>query len=147
MKVIAVDFDGTLCRNSWPDIGEPFQDVINQCIERQANGDKIVLWTCRSGALLDAAVMWCLNHGLKFDAINDNLPENIEKYGNNCRKIWADEYWDDKNVLVMADGIGYYGTIRTAPIPMVSAPSIPTIRATVRKKRTLLQRLYWRMFH
>lgn len=26
----------------------------------------------------DAAVMWCLNRGLRFDAVNDNLPENKE---------------------------------------------------------------------
>ena len=52
----------------------------------------MILWTCREGHQLQAAVMWCLNHGLKFNAINDNLEENKEKYGNNSRKVWADEY-------------------------------------------------------
>lgn len=114
MKVIAVDFDGTLCKNRWPNIGEAYNEVINECIRRQAEGDKIILWTCRSGALLDDALLWCLNRGLKFDAVNDNLAENIEKYGNNCRKVWADEYWDDKavpaiNIATSQDTNSYLG--------------------------------------
>lgn len=145
MKVIAVDFDGTLCKNRWPNIGEAYNEVINECIRRQAEGDKIILWTCRSGALLDDALLWCLNRGLKFDAVNDNLAENIEKYGNNCRKVWADEYWDDKNVLVVSDHFGYYGTVRRAAIPSVSTPRIPTVGVTIRK-RTFLEKLHWRLF-
>jgi hypothetical protein len=31
-----------------------------------------------------------------FDAINENLPVNVAAFGNDCRKIFADEYWDDK---------------------------------------------------
>ena len=64
----------------------------------------MILWTCREGEQLKAAVMWCLNHGLKFDAINDNLEENKKRYGNNCRKVCATEYWDDKSVLVVGKG-------------------------------------------
>lgn len=146
MKVIAVDFDGTLCKDRWPNIGEPYGEVINECIRRQADGDKIILWTCRSGALLDDALLWCLNRGLKFDAVNDNLAENIEKYGNNCRKVWADEYWDDKNVLVVSDHFGYYGTVRRAAIPNVSTPRIPTVGVTIRK-RTFFEKLRRRLFH
>ena len=37
-------------------------------------------------------------HGLKFDAVNENLPEMIEWHGNDCRKIFADVYIDDKAV-------------------------------------------------
>lgn len=146
MKVIAVDFDGTLCKDRWPNIGKPYGEVINECIRRQADGDKIILWTCRSGALLDDALLWCLNRGLKFDAVNDNLAENIEKYGNNCRKVWADEYWDDKNVLVVSDHFGYYGTVRRAAIPNVSTPRIPTVGVTIRK-RTFFEKLRRRLFH
>ncbi|HOO80126.1 MAG TPA: hypothetical protein PLQ04_07040 [Lachnospiraceae bacterium] len=42
------------------------------------------------------AVEWCHHHGLEFDAINDNLPEIVELYGNNSRKITCDYYIDDK---------------------------------------------------
>lgn len=103
-KVIAVDFDGCICESKWPEIGEPRQQVINELIKAQAEGAKLILWTCREGELLDAAVMWCLNRGLRFDTVNDNLDENKRLFGNNCRKVWADEYWDDKSVLVVNTG-------------------------------------------
>lgn len=143
-KIIAVDFDGTLCKDRWPNIGEPYGEVINECIRRQADGDKIILWTCRSGALLDDALLWCLNRGLKFDAVNDNLAENIEKYGNNCRKVWADEYWDDKNVLVVTDGFGYYGTMKAGPAPGFA--NVVIKKEAERARKPLIFRMWERIF-
>ena len=99
-KIIAVDFDGTLCEEKWPEIGEANWEIIHALVRRQAEGDKVILWKCRCGDALDAAVSWCLNRGLKFDAVNDNLEENKAYFGNNSRKIYASEYWDDKSVLV-----------------------------------------------
>ena len=104
MTVIAVDFDGCLCESAWPEIGKARTPVINELRRRQADGARLILWTCREGELLAEAVMWCLNRGLRFDAVNDNIRENVEKYHNNCRKVWADEYWDDKNVLIVGEG-------------------------------------------
>ena len=101
--VIAVDFDGTLCRSEWPSIGKPNKVMIHSLIDRKKYGDKIILWTCREGKLLDEAVSWCKSFGLTFDAINENLPEYIEKYGNNPRKIHADLYIDDKSVKPLRD--------------------------------------------
>lgn len=98
--VIAVDFDGVLCEERWPDIGPPREAVIACLLEKQRNGDKLILWTCREHEMLDRAVMWCLRQGLRFDAVNANLPERIEQYGNDCRKVGADEYWDDRSVIV-----------------------------------------------
>lgn len=99
-KVIAVDFDGTLCRNAWPEIGKPNAELIRYLRVQQAKGDRIILWTCRTDDLLKNAVDWCKQHGLVFDAVNDNLPERIAEYGNNCRKVSADIYLDDKNGIV-----------------------------------------------
>ena len=101
-KVIAVDFDGCLCVKKWPDIGAPNWDAIHALIRRKAEGDKVILWTCRDGQQLEDAVLWCMNHGLRFDAVNENLPENIDFFGNDCRKVWANEYWDDRAVPVSA---------------------------------------------
>ena len=97
--IIAVDFDGCLCENAWPDIGEAKQDVIDALLSRQKAGAKIILWTCRVGERLDAAIQWCQDHGIFFDAVNANLPVNIAAFGNDCRKVFADEYWDDKAFL------------------------------------------------
>lgn len=96
MKIIAVDFDGTLCKDAYPGIGEPNTLVIEELKQRKENGDKVILWTCRCGKQLQEAVAWCRKMGLEFDEINDNLAEHIEQYGSNCRKVFADEYWDDK---------------------------------------------------
>lgn len=35
-KIIAVDFDGTLCENKWPEIGEANEDMIYYLRKRQA---------------------------------------------------------------------------------------------------------------
>lgn len=94
--VIAVDFDGTLCESTWPGIGDPNTELIKVLKKRRAGGDKVVLWTCRDGDKLQEAIAWCKDQGLEFDAVNDNLQELKEYWGNNPRKIFADEYWDDK---------------------------------------------------
>lgn len=91
-------FDGTLCESIWPGIGSPNMELINHLIKRRKQGNKIILWTCRVGDRLQEAVEWCRNHGLEFDAVNDNLPEMIEYFGNNTRKVYADIYIDDRNV-------------------------------------------------
>lgn len=99
-KIIAVDFDGTLCENKWPEIGEANEDMIYYLRKRQAEGGKLILWTCRVGDMLQKAVNWCYNHGLFFDAVNENLPEIIESFGSDTRKIFANEYIDDRNRLI-----------------------------------------------
>ena len=99
-KVIAVDFDGCLCELAWPDIGRPNAPVIEKLIQMQSEGVKIILNTCRVDDYLSKAVGWCQSFGLSFDAVNENLPERIQLYGGDCRKISADEYWDDKAVCV-----------------------------------------------
>ena len=95
-KVIATDFDGTLCENKWPDIGEPNEEIIKYLKEQREAGVKIILWTCREGVQLTEAVDWCFQRGLMFDAINENLPERIAMFGTDPRKIGADEYIDDR---------------------------------------------------
>lgn len=108
MSIIAVDFDGTLCKEHWPEIGAPNLRLIDWLKERRRAGDKLILWTCRSEAMLAAAIVWCGTFGLEFDAVNTNLPENVAQYGNDCRKVYADIYLDDK--------AGYIGRISPFPI-------------------------------
>lgn len=96
--VIAVDFDGTLCAEAWPKIGEANRKLIMHLLKQKEKGTRLILWTCRCGDELEEAVEWCRNQGLEFDAVNENLPELIKLYGNNSRKINADIYLDDKAV-------------------------------------------------
>lgn len=98
-KVIAVDFDGTLCENRFPEIGEPNTELIRQLIEEQEAGTAVILWSCRSGKRLREAVKWAKDRGLRFDYINRNTPERIRAYKSDCRKISADVYIDDRAAL------------------------------------------------
>ena len=99
-KSIAVDFDGTLSFGRWPEIGEPNTELINFLKRWRSKGNKLVLWTCRTGQALEVAVKWCEQQEVFFDAINENLQEYTEIYGGNSRKICCDYYIDDKNILL-----------------------------------------------
>jgi len=100
-KIIAVDFDGTLCENRYPAIGAARADVLDALCAAQDKGARVILWTCRCGDRLKEAVDWCAEQGLYFDAVNENLPELVRKYGNDPRKVSATEYWDDRAVRIL----------------------------------------------
>lgn len=100
---IAVDFDGTIVVDEYPKIGK-LQSGAKDTLQRlHKEGHKIIIWTCRSGELLVEAVNYLLNQQIPFDQVNDNLKENIEQYGGNSRKICADVYIDDRNMLEQID--------------------------------------------
>ena len=96
-KILAIDFDGTISFGRWPEVGPANDRLISYLLDRKRYGDKLILWTCRVGEALDAAINFCAQHGLHFDAVNDNLPEIVEIYGSNSRKITCDYYIDDRS--------------------------------------------------
>lgn len=95
-KIIAVDFDGTLCVSAYPEIGEPRNMVIRYVLNEQDKGAKLILWTNRTGKHLEEAISWCESQGIRFDAVNENLPELVKAFGGGCRKVFANEYLDDR---------------------------------------------------
>ena len=99
--IFAVDFDGTLVTNKYPEIGYPKWDVINFCKKRQELGDIIILWTCRTGKHLKDAVIY-LKDICSFvpNCINENAPYDHSLYEDESRKIGADYYIDDKAISV-----------------------------------------------
>ena len=99
LTVICVDYDGTLCIDKYPEIGEPKTKVIDWIKEQRKLGHKLILWTCREGHLLERAVKWCAEQGIEFDAINDNIPEYKFSYVGQ-HKVVADIYLDDKALKV-----------------------------------------------
>lgn len=96
-KVIAVDFDGCLCHDRWPEIGIPAEDVLLRLRKEKEAGSAIILWTCRVGEELEQAVAWCRDRGITFDAVNEQIPE---LKGIDSRKVFATEYWDDRAVRI-----------------------------------------------
>ena len=71
--------------------GEPNEALMNWLSDLRAGGHKVILWTCRVGEALESAVAQCREHGLEFDAVNDNIPEIIELYGVNLSLIHISE--------------------------------------------------------
>lgn len=100
--IIAVDFDGVLCRNRFPEIGPPNYSMISIVRRLIDQGEEVILWTSRVDAELDSAVEWCKDRGLKFCSVNENAPSNIakyiKKYPNGTRKVYADIYVDDHSL-------------------------------------------------
>jgi len=111
-----VDFDGTLCRDEYPGIGEPNTRLIEALKQARLDGHEVILWTLRGtdtrdGDTLTPAVIWCARHGLVFDAVNQNLKHRIREYRCDPRKIAADIYIDDRAMhpqalFVLVDAIG-----------------------------------------
>lgn len=96
--IYAVDFDGTLCDECYPGIGRAHNHIIDWLIMQKRMGAFLILWTMREGERLQEAVAWCAEHGLVFDAVNDNAPFMIEWFGCNPRKVFANYYLDDHNL-------------------------------------------------
>lgn len=78
-------------------MGQANTRLIKRLVNKQRNGDKVILNTCRRGEELKKAVEYSRANGLVYDSVNENLPEVIERYGGDTRKIYADVYYDDKN--------------------------------------------------
>lgn len=94
----AIDFDGTIVTNKFPEIGTPIQPVVDFIKKIQADGDQWILWTCREGEILKKAEAFCRSIGLFPDVVNDNLPATIEFLnGENPRKPMVDVFIDDRN--------------------------------------------------
>ena len=109
---VAVDFDGTIVKDCFPDVGTRNEKVIRKIIERkeflesQGYNVTFVLWTCRENLpernYLTEAINFCKNHipEIPFKYFNE-CPETSFGYPELVRKISCDEYWDDKAVEVI----------------------------------------------
>ncbi len=104
-EFVAVDFDGTLCADAFPEVGAPNRAVIAYVKKLAADGSKIILYTNRENGtrkLLDEAVAFCKAQEIPLYAVNEN-PGNphAAKIGlkpSDGRKVYADLYIDDKAI-------------------------------------------------
>lgn len=99
--IVAVDFDGILCKDKFPEIGEPNYGMISFVRRLQDSGIETILWTSRVDDRLAEAIAWCEDRGLHFTSVNDNTPSDKEQYGTNPRKVYADIYMDDRSPWMM----------------------------------------------
>jgi hypothetical protein len=98
--ILAIDFDGTIVSDCFPEIGEPLFFAVESLLKLKENGNQLILWTCRTDLperkYLTEAVAFCKSLGLTFDAVNDNVTDAPFIDKGNCRKVYADFYIDDK---------------------------------------------------
>lgn len=89
--VIALDFDGTVVTHEYPYIGEDI-GAVPVLKELVAGGHQLILFTMRSGKLLDDALAWFERNGIELYAVNEN-PEQVS--WTSSVKVYANMYIDD----------------------------------------------------
>ncbi len=95
---IAVDFDGTIVTDAYPEIGPERPFAIQTLKMLHADGHELILWTVREGRRLKEAVEWCRERGVDFYAVNRDFPEEDAEMKTFSRKIKADLFIDDRNI-------------------------------------------------
>lgn len=101
--VISLDFDGTICEHSFPEIGALKKDADIYIRKLHDEGHKIIISTCRSGKYEGMAQDFLDSNNIPYLYINSNLPSLIAQYQQDCRKISADVYIDDRCLMGLPD--------------------------------------------
>ncbi|GCD78151.1 hypothetical protein JCM31826_16330 [Thermaurantimonas aggregans] len=137
-KIIAIDFDGTIVEDKYPEIGKPLIFAFETLKKLQADGHRLILWTYRTGSRLEEAVEFCRKHGVEFYAVNKSYPEEKFDERETSRKIHADLFIDDRNF----GGFPGWGVI----YQQLYGPSedIEEILRKNRSKRSFLSKLFKR---
>lgn len=103
-QVIAVDFDGTIARENWPQVGDLIHKAKRVLKAFKERGGTILIWTCREGEYLEDARRFLIENDIPFDKLNSNSDELLDRYGIDSRKLGADMYIDDKDPLSQYHG-------------------------------------------
>jgi len=99
MPIIAIDFDGTIVQDKYPDIGNPYPGAIQAINELYDDGYCIIIDSCRARDKEDEMIDWLNRNGVKYCHCNENCRILIRRYSTDCRKISADIYIDDKSLF------------------------------------------------
>lgn len=96
-RIIAVDFDGTVVDHRYPDVGADAPCAVRVLLELVVPDGpeppaKLILWTMRSGAELEAARSWFAKRGIPLHGVNEN-PD--QKSWTTSPKAYAQVYIDD----------------------------------------------------
>lgn len=115
---IAVDFDGTIVEHRYPAIGRELPFATATLRQLTKEGHKLILWSVREGKLLEEAVAWCAEKGVRFHAVNSFFDEDAAEHvteantnPNFSRKLKVDCFIDDRNVGGLPDWPAIYQII------------------------------------
>lgn len=97
-KIIAVDFDGTIVDDRYPEVGKAKMFAFETLRQFQQEGYRLILWTYRSGQPLADAVEFCKKNGIEFYGINNSFEGEDFDPTKQSRKINADIFIDDRNL-------------------------------------------------
>lgn len=92
--IITVDFDGTCVTHEFPLVGRDIgaQEVLRDLVAR---GDKLILYTMRSGGPLVDAIRWFRDRGISLYGINGNPTQHT---WTSSPKVYAEVYIDDASL-------------------------------------------------
>ena len=91
-KVVAVDFDGTIVKHAYPEIGDPVPLAIEALLQFEQRGWRIILNTMRGGEYLQQAVDYLETAGITLYGVNTNP---TQKHWTESTKCYAPLYIDD----------------------------------------------------
>jgi len=96
-RIIGIDFDGTIVRHEYPQIGATIFMALETIKELIENGHRIILYTMRSGKELEAALKFIRGQGIHLYGINENPSQ---KEWTDSPKVYCHIYIDDANLGV-----------------------------------------------
>lgn len=97
-SILAVDFDGTIVENDYPNLGKPNPGAIEVLRELMGKGYRLILLTMREGEPLQQAMVYCNGHNVDFFGVNEN-PEQKD-WAPDSRKVHASLYIDDAGMNI-----------------------------------------------
>lgn len=103
--IIAIDFDGTCVEHDYPAVGLDVEGAVDTLRRLNKRGHRLILYTMRSGAKLDAALRWFKERKVELWAVNEN-PEQRE--WTDSPKVFAQYYIDDSALgcpIMFIDGV------------------------------------------
>ena len=132
--IIAVDFDGTVVTHAYPHIGNDI-GAVPVLRELIGNGCRVILYTMRSGRLLDDAVAWFARNDIPLYAVNENP---AQREWTDSPKVFADLYIDDSALgcpIKFEDGINARSSIGSRCGSVSSKRAFSTEPAGMRETR------------
>jgi len=105
---ISIDFDGVLNDSEYPEIGEIDSGKIRIIRDWIDRGHTVIFNSCRPTDIIEKVLKPYFMFGRAcYSYFNSSTHENIEKFGDETRKIYADVYIDDHNILQIGQPIDF----------------------------------------
>ena len=92
MKYIAIDVDGTIVRHEYPQMGVDVPGAEYTIKDLVKAGNKIIIFTMRSGKELEDAVNWYIERGIPLYGVNVNPTQHT---WTSSPKAYANCFIDD----------------------------------------------------